>query len=97
MKIESNKNWTTCLRLNTGDGSPRVFLLNSHFLGSVPNRGVVFCAQKSNESRYFYRILIEIYKRTLFSKRKFVIILAKEAVTETVKLRYKYRKVSFEC
>ena len=36
MKIESNKNWTTCLRLNTGDGSPRVFLLNSHFLGSVP-------------------------------------------------------------
>ena len=35
MKIESNKNWTTCLRLNTGDGSPRVFLLNSHFLGSV--------------------------------------------------------------
>ena len=37
MKKESNKNWTTCLRLNTGDGSPRVFLLNSHFLGSVPN------------------------------------------------------------
>ena len=33
---ESNKNWTTCLRLNTEDGSPRVFLLNSHFLGSVP-------------------------------------------------------------
>ena len=39
MKIESNKNWTTCLRLNTGDGSPRVFLLNSHFLGSVPDIG----------------------------------------------------------
>ena len=37
MKKESNKNWTTCLRLNTGDGSPRVFLLNSHFLGSVPD------------------------------------------------------------
>ena len=36
MKKESNKNWTTCLRLYTGDGSPRVFLLNSHFLGSVP-------------------------------------------------------------
>ena len=36
MKKESNKNWTTCLRLNTGDGSPRLFLLNSHFLGSVP-------------------------------------------------------------
>ena len=36
MKKESNKNWTTCLRLNTEDGSPRVFLLNSHFLGSVP-------------------------------------------------------------
>ena len=32
----SNKNWTTCLQLNTGDGSPRVFLLNSHFLGAVP-------------------------------------------------------------
>ena len=44
MKIESNKNWTTCLRLNTGDGSPRVFLLNSHFLGSVPiPAGVSFC------------------------------------------------------
>ena len=53
--------------------------------------------QKSNESRYFYKILIEIYKRTLFSKRKFVIILAKEAVTETIKLRYKYRKESNEC
>ncbi|WP_366518792.1 IS3 family transposase [uncultured Granulicatella sp.] len=25
----------TCLRLNTGDGSPRVFLLNFHFWGSV--------------------------------------------------------------
>ena len=36
MKKESNKNWTTCLRLNSEDGSPRVFLLNSHFLGSVP-------------------------------------------------------------
>ena len=42
MKIESNKNWTTCLRLNTGDGSPRVFLLNSHFLGSVPKYDQVF-------------------------------------------------------
>ena len=42
MKIESNKNWTTCLRLNTGDGSPRVFLLNSHFLGSVPQASVLF-------------------------------------------------------
>ena len=42
MKIESNKNWTTCLRLNTGDGSPRVFLLNSHFLGSVPSGRKVF-------------------------------------------------------
>ena len=46
MKIESNKNWTTCLRLNTGDGSPRVFLLNSHFLGSVP----------SETHRFFCRI-----------------------------------------
>ena len=43
MKIESNKNWTTCLRLNTGDGSPRVFLLNSHFLGSVPGNPFFFC------------------------------------------------------
>ena len=45
MKIESNKNWTTCLRLNTGDGSPRVFLLNSHFLGSVPlkKRRICIC------------------------------------------------------
>ena len=42
MKIESNKNWTTCLRLNTGDGSPRVFLLNSHFLGSVPKLHFAF-------------------------------------------------------
>ena len=42
MKIESNKNWTTCLRLNTGDGSPRVFLLNSHFLGSVPKPAIAF-------------------------------------------------------
>ena len=42
MKNESNKNWTTCLRLNTEDGSPRVFLLNSHFLGSVPNPDVAF-------------------------------------------------------
>ena len=42
MKIESNKNWTTCLRLNTGDGSPRVFLLNSHFLGSVPLFTIIF-------------------------------------------------------
>ena len=45
MKIESNKNWTTCLRLNTGDGSPRVFLLNSHFLGAVPK--LVIDKQKS--------------------------------------------------
>ena len=33
---KSNKNWTTCLRLNTGDSSPRGFFLNSHFFGSVP-------------------------------------------------------------
>ena len=42
MKNESKKNWTTCLRLNTGDGSPRVFLLNSHFLGSVPELVIHF-------------------------------------------------------
>ena len=47
MKIESNKNWTTCLRLNTGDGSPRVFLLNSHFLGSVPKKLVQFLSDKT--------------------------------------------------
>ena len=45
MKNESNKNWTTCLRLNTGDGSPRVFLYNSHFLGSVPNQ-LYICIKK---------------------------------------------------
>ena len=56
MKIESNKNWTTCLRLNTGDGSPRVFLLNSHFLGSVPNPlrvfvfYIVYSAKNANNS-----------------------------------------------
>ena len=52
MKIESNKNWTTCLRLNTGDGSPRVFLLNSHFLGSVPEDGeTVFRKNEKDESK----------------------------------------------
>lgn len=45
MKKESNKNWTTCLRLNTEDGSPRVFLLNSHFLGSVPESQQCFFLQ----------------------------------------------------
>ena len=52
MKIESNKNWTTCLRLNTGDGSPRVFLLNSHFLGSVPSipRGIFIQASIENSN-----------------------------------------------
>ena len=53
MKKESNKNWTTCLRLNTGDGSPRVFLLNSHFLGSVPKAGVlVFCVDVISEVEF---------------------------------------------
>ena len=51
MKKESNKNWTTCLRLNTGDGSPRVFLLNSHFLGSVPKFNNPFFLWK-NENKY---------------------------------------------
>ena len=50
MKIESNKNWTTCLRLNTGDGSPRVFLLNSHFLGSVPITSTEFFFDTRNLS-----------------------------------------------
>ena len=56
-----------------------------------------FVCKNQTKVDIFYRILIEIYKRTLFSKRKFAIILTKEAVTEAVKLRYKYRKVSFEC
>ena len=53
MKIESNKNWTTCLRLNTGDGSPRVFLLNSHFLGAVPMLKTGFFYDKKNILRKF--------------------------------------------
>ena len=51
MKIESNKNWTTCLRLNTGDGSPRVFLLNSHFLGSVPYVDGNFVFENEEEAK----------------------------------------------
>ena len=59
MKIESNKNWTTCLRLNTGDGSPRVFLLNSHFLGSVPFETPSFLFQnKRTKSLVAYGNLI---------------------------------------
>ena len=61
MKIESNKNWTTCLRLNTGDGSPRVFLLNSHFLGSVPRNSAQFfsnCVQKVDISKELIRIVL---------------------------------------
>lgn len=55
MKIESNKNWTTCLRLNTGDGSPRVFLLNSHFLGSVPGEGLgLVCVVKVCASKLWF-------------------------------------------
>ena len=54
MKIESNKNWTTCLRLNTGDGSPRVFLLNSHFLGSVPKKGGLLMVGFMNPWIYMY-------------------------------------------
>ena len=57
MKLESNKNWTTCLRLNTGDGSPRVFLFNSHFLGSVPKSASFFCAsqyRKYISMRFFF-------------------------------------------
>ena len=55
MKKESNKNWTTCLRLNTGDGSPRVFLLNSHFLGSVP----------SSIDGFFYYTKLEVIIRLI--------------------------------
>ena len=57
MKIESNKNWTTCLRLNTGDGSPRVFLLNSHFLGSVPMSCSLFYAKKLRFAPFAGRLL----------------------------------------
>ena len=56
-----------------------------------------FVCKNQTKVDIFYRILIEIYKRTLFSERKFAIILTKEAVTETVKLRYKYGKESNEC
>ena len=65
MKIESNKNWTTCLRLNTGDGSPRVFLLNSHFLGSVPTHtvGLFFYLRLSPVQRYrYYNSIREILR-----------------------------------
>ena len=64
MKIESNKNWTTCLRLNTGDGSPRVFLLNSHFLGSVPNRKYILCTNNENNicEEVTYKRLTNIQK-----------------------------------
>ena len=55
MKIESNKNWTTCLRLNTGDGSPRVFLLNSHFLGSVPENFYRFFSLFNANPRILHR------------------------------------------
>ena len=57
MKIESNKNWTTCLRLNTGDGSPRVFLLNSHFLGSVPFSASFFAVPVKEVPMKFLLIL----------------------------------------
>ena len=56
MKKESNKNWTTCLRLNTGDGSPRVFLLNSHFLGSVPYKAAVFFVEDAKNKNVAYML-----------------------------------------
>ena len=67
MKIESNKNWTTCLRLNTGDGSPRVFLLNSHFLGSVPIlEGVLlFSDAISNFAIHHIKIISNPFKVTI--------------------------------
>ena len=61
MKIESNKNWTTCLRLNTGDGSPRVFLLNSHFLGSVP----------LYETTFLFNMDCITYAWNIFEKEKY--------------------------
>ena len=66
MKKESNKDWTTCLRLNTGDGSPRVFLLNSHFLGSVPSanlllyKNLLFKCTKKEQNTQFYKIKLTI-------------------------------------
>ena len=73
MKIESNKNWTTCLRLNTGDGSPRVFLLNSHFLGSVPKtkkRGIISAIESlTGTTPRFHVILYNIRGKGSFDKR----------------------------
>ena len=43
-----------CLRLNIGDGSPRVFLFNSHFLGSPPSCEPFFvCINRSRESSFY--------------------------------------------
>ena len=67
MKKESNKNWTTCLRLNTGDGSPRVFLLNSHFLGSVPRRYPLFlCTKESTVIEYSALSVNRLYSTSMF-------------------------------
>ena len=43
--------------------------------------GCGFFVQKSNKSRYFYRILIEKTKELYFLKEKFAIISIKKAVT----------------
>ena len=81
MKKESNKNWTTCLRLNTGDGSPRVFLLNSHFLGSFPLLSfcVFFNVKEAIQNRFliqnsllFVNVFLTFYNLKVTSRGYFV-------------------------
>ena len=99
MKIESNKNWTTCLRLNTGDGSPRVFLLNSHFLGSVPLRehGFSFYNRKipniidripRSAATSKKRSVDDAVKRVCFLCSLFGVKLFRKRVKKSVRLKY---------
>ena len=75
MKKESNKNWTTCLRLNTGDGSPRVFLLNSHFLGSVPKLRQFFLFVPKEMEEYFEKF-VNLHGDGLCFEESYVIMKA---------------------
>ena len=79
-----HKNWTTSLRLNTGDGSPRVLLLNSHFLRSDPittsfyifeNKYFIFSLLPYNKLHFwvvFINCYIFIHNKlySLFNNRK---------------------------
>ena len=67
MKIKSNKNWTTCLRLNIGDGSPRVLLINSYFWGSVPFYQAFFSLRRWYSMNR--RIRVEIFISTWFREK----------------------------